>query len=81
MSTKKIAVYTALLTLMAAGLFAAYRVVQFYHEVTRPLVPLAAPAAPFAHPGKKVTTYTFSVIQEVVVPPTPVSTQRPRRHR
>ncbi len=81
MSTKKIAAYTALLTLVAAGLFAAYRVVQFYHEVTRPLAPVSAPAAPFAHPGKKVTTYTFSVIQEVVVPPAPVSTQRPRRHR
>ena len=81
MSTKKIAAYTALLTLMAAGLFVAYRVVQFYHEVTRPQMPVAAPAVPFAHPGKKVTTYTFSVIQEVVVPPTPVPTQRPRRHR
>ncbi|MBF9223412.1 hypothetical protein [Hymenobacter ruricola] len=81
MSTKKIAAYTALLTLVAAGLFAAYRVVQFYHEVTRPLAPVSVPAAPFAHPGKKVTTYTFSVIQEVVVPPAPASTQRPRRHR
>jgi hypothetical protein len=81
MSTKKIAVYTALLTLVAAGLFAAFRVVQLYHEVTRPLVPVAAPAAPFAHPGKKVTTYSFSVIQEVVVPPAPVSTQRPASRR
>lgn len=81
MSTKKIAAYTALLALVAAGLFAAFRVVQLYHEVTRPLVPVATPAAPFAHPGKKVTTYTFSVIQEVVVPPAPVSTPRPRRPR
>jgi hypothetical protein len=84
MSTKKIALYTSLLALLAAGLFVAYRGVQLYHEVTRPLLPVAAPApaAPFANPGKRVITYSFSVVQEVVVPPAPAATPRhvvPRR--
>jgi hypothetical protein len=77
MSTINIAVYTALLTLVAAGLYVIFRFVQLYREVTRPQVPVSAPAAPFVHPGKKVTTYTFSVIQEVVVPSAPASAPRP----
>ncbi|MBO0360428.1 hypothetical protein J0X19_20875 [Hymenobacter sp. BT186] len=85
MSTKKIALYTALLALLAAGLIVAYRGVQLYHEVTRPLVPVVAPApaAPFANPGKRVITYSFSVVQEVVVPPAPATTthQASRRRK
>lgn len=83
MNTKKIAFYTALFALAAGILFTCYRGVQLYHEVTRPPVLVASAAAPAAQLGKQVTTYTFSVIREVVVPPAPVVVHRraPRRRK
>lgn len=76
----KLALLTALLALLAGGLYAAYRGVQLYREVTRPLPPAANSTAAFVQPGKQVTTYTFSVVREVVAPPAPVG-HRPRRLR
>ncbi|TVT36950.1 hypothetical protein FNT36_24080 [Hymenobacter setariae] len=83
MSTKKIALYTALFALAAGMLFTCYRGVQLYHEVARPPVLVANAAAPAVQPGKQVTTYTFSVVREVVVPSAPVAVPRraPRRHK
>jgi hypothetical protein len=82
MSTTKIALLTALLALLAAGLYVTYRGVQLYREVTRPLVAVPRAPAPLPQPGKQVTTYSFSVVREVVVPPAPVaSPHRPPRRR
>lgn len=73
MNSKKIALYTALLALAAGILFTCYRGVQLYHEVARPQVLTASATAPAVQLGKQVTTYTFSVIREVVVPPVPAA--------
>jgi hypothetical protein len=83
MNTKKIALYTALFALAAGVLFTCYRGVQLYHEVARPSVLVANAAAPTVQPGKQVTTYTFSVVREVVVPPAPVAVPRraPQRRK
>ena len=83
MNTKKIVLYTTLLTLVAVTLFACYRGVQLYHEVTRPQVLVASAAVPAVQPGKQVTTYSFSVVREVVVPPAPVTVppRAPRRRK
>jgi len=83
MNTKRIALYTALFALAAGILFTCYRGVQLYHEVARTPVLIASAAAPTVQPGKQVTTYTFSVIREVVVPPAPVAGPRraPRRSK
>jgi len=83
MKSKKIALYTALFALTAGILFACYRGVQLYHEIARPQVLVASATAPVVQPGKQVTTYTFSVIREVVVPPAPVAIPRraPRRRK
>lgn len=53
MSTKKIALYTALFALAAGMLFTCYRGVQLYHEVARPPVLVANAAAPAVQPGKQ----------------------------
>lgn len=76
MNTKKIALYTALFALAAGILFTCYRGVQLYHEVARPPVLITSAAAPAVQSGKQVTTYTFSVVREVVVPPAPVVVPR-----
>ncbi|MCC3160149.1 hypothetical protein LJ737_23135 [Hymenobacter sp. 15J16-1T3B] len=78
----KIALCTALLALLAGAFYAAYRGVQLYREVTRPLEPVAGAPALLAQPGKQVTTYSFSVVREVVAAPVPVAApQRPQRAR
>lgn len=65
---EKLTLLTTLLTLVAVLFYAGYRGLQFYREITRPPMPTGGEASRPVQPGKQVTTFSLTVVREVIPP-------------